>query len=30
MFMPEGTERRQEDREISMKVVPVAKAFQQD
>ena len=30
MFMPPGTERTQEDRDISMKVVPVAKAFQQD
>jgi len=30
MFKPKGTERSQEDRDLSMKIVPVAKAFVQN
>ena len=30
MFKPEGTERTQEERDFSVKIVPVAKAFVQD
>ena len=30
MFKPAGTERTQEERDLSMKIVPVAKAFLQD